>query len=76
MMLSANKYQLFVSNKCCCCDKILSHLKKENITITTINIDNEAVNLPFSLTILPALVKEKKLISYGFDDIITQLKRA
>ncbi len=75
-MLSTFKYQLFISNKCCGCDQILGHLKKENISVTTINIDNEEINLPFSLTILPALVKENKLISYGVDDIIQQLKRA
>jgi len=73
-MLSSSEYQLFISDKCCCCDKILNHLKKENISITTINVDNEGINLPFSLTILPALVREKKLIGYGVDDIIKRLK--
>ena len=75
-MLNTFKYQLFISTACCGCDQILGHLKKENISVTTVNIDSEETNLPFSLTILPALVKEKKLISYGVDDILQHLKTA
>jgi hypothetical protein len=72
-MQSTSQYKIFVSNKCCCCGKILDYLEKENKQISTINIDNDKYYLPFSLLILPALVKEKKLISYGADDIIKHL---
>jgi len=73
-MPHTKSYQLFVSNRCTCCDKILSYLKDEKIIIPTTNVDIEEYNLPFSLTIFPALVKEKQLISYGCDDIINHLK--
>ena len=74
-MTFSSKYQLFISDKCCCCDTIIDHLKKENISIETINITTEDYELPFSLLIFPALVKEKKLICYGTDDIIKYLKK-
>ena len=70
-----NSYLLFVSNKCASCDKILNHLNNEKMDIQTINIDIEEYNLPFSLIILPALVKGKKLIGYGCDDIIAYLNK-
>ncbi len=73
-MLPENKYQLFISNKCTCCDKILMYLKREKITVKTINIDEEDYNLPFSLIIIPALVQEKRLVGYGADDIMSFLK--
>ena len=68
-----DSYHLFVSNKCSCCNKILEYLKAEKITIKTTNVDEEDYNLPFSLMIVPALLKEKKLVSYGCDDIISSL---
>ena len=74
MMVDSSKYQLFVSSKCSCCDKVLNLLRKENISVPIINIDEKETGLPFSITILPALVKEKKLIGYGCDDIINQLQ--
>jgi len=74
-MESLSSYHLFVSNKCTCCDKILNYLKTEKISIETTNIDEEEYHLPFSLIILPALVKEKKLIGYGCDDIIANLEK-
>ena len=73
-MTPLSQYQLFVRTKCSCCDKILNHLDSKKIAIPTINIDNENYSLPFKLMILPALVKEKKLIGYGCDDIITYLE--
>jgi len=76
MKQNSSQYQLFVSNKCCCCDKVLEQIAKEKISVLTINVDDGEVLLPFSLTILPALVKGEKLIGYGVDDIIKHLKRA
>ncbi|PCJ27834.1 MAG: hypothetical protein COA97_02545 [Flavobacteriales bacterium] len=75
-MSNTSKYQLFVSNKCSCCDKIVDYLKRKKISISTINIDKEDYTLPFSLMIFPALVKEKKVVSYGCDDIIIRLNIA
>ena len=75
-MVNSSKYQLFVSSKCSCCDKILNLLKKEAISVPIINDDEKKADLPFSITILPALVKENKLIGYGCDDIIIQLQLA
>ena len=74
-MRNINSYQLFVSNRCSCCDKILNYLKSENITIKTTNIDEEKYSMPFSLTILPALVKGNQLVSYGCEDIISNLEK-
>jgi hypothetical protein len=74
-MPNINSYHLFVSNKCCCCDKIITYLKKEGISIKTTNIDYEEYNLPFSIMILPALIKEKKLIGYGYKDIISNIEK-
>ena len=76
MMVDSSKYQLLVSSKCSCCDKILTLLKKEDISVPIINVDEKETDLPFSITILPALLKEKKLIGYGCDDIINQLQIA
>lgn len=73
-MSKTSEYQLYVSTKCSCCDKILALLESEQIVIPTINIDNEEYRLPFKLMILPALVTQKKLVGYGCDDIIKHLK--
>ncbi|MBL4594637.1 MAG: hypothetical protein JKX68_12600, partial [Flavobacteriales bacterium] len=37
------------------------------------NVDKENHHLPFSLVILPALVKEEKLVAYGCEDILSHL---
>lgn len=66
-------YQLFISNRCNCCDKVVSYLKTHQIPIETVNIDEQKYSLPFSLVILPALIKENKLVGYGYDDIISKL---
>ncbi len=66
-------YQLYVGNQCKSCENIISFLKQNNITITVINIDEEEYNLPFSLMIVPALVKNNRLIGYG-DDIKNHFK--
>ena len=73
-MSNINSYQLFVSAKCDSCNELLNNLKTRNINIATINIDEDDYSLPFSLMIFPALVLDNKLMSYGCNDIITQLK--
>ena len=45
----------------------------EDTFIVPPNIDEEDYQLPFKLMILPALIKEKKLIGYGFNDITKHL---
>ena len=72
-MFNPTKYQLFISNKCCSCDEILNLLKKEKIKVPSTNVDKENHHLPFSLVILPALVKEEKLVAYGCKDILSRL---
>lgn len=67
-------YELYISNRCLSCTKLTEYLKKHRINVKTINIDEEKYNLPFSLMILPALIKGKKLIGYGYKDIITRLE--
>jgi arsenate reductase-like glutaredoxin family protein len=74
-MTSSNKYQLFISNHCSSCAKILTKLEEENINVAIINIEKDQYDLPFKLMIIPALVKERKLISYGVTDIINQLNQ-
>lgn len=70
-----SKYQLIINNSCGACIKILTELKKEEITIQTVNIDIENYALPHPLLIFPALLKDDKLISYGAKDIIAHLKQ-
>lgn len=72
-MLKSNTYQLYISNQCTCCVKTLNYLSSKKIKIETVNIDEEDYQLPFKLMILPALIKEKKLIGYGFNDITKHL---
>lgn len=72
-MLNKNKYQLYISNQCSCCTKVINYLNAKKISINTINIDKDNYQLPFKLMILPALVKENKLIGYGFKDITKHL---
>jgi len=60
-------YRLYVGDNCCSCNNIEQFLNKNNITIPIINIDKEEYDLPFSLMIIPALVKNEKLIGYGPD---------
>lgn len=66
-------YQLYVSNNCDGCHKVMAELQKENIEVRTVNIDQEEFNLPFSPIILPALVRKNKLVGYGVNDIIKVL---
>lgn len=68
-----SNYQLYVSNNCTGCKKLLHQLNQQNITIKTINVDEDGYNLPFPLIIFPALVKKEKIISYGTKDIIAHL---
>ena len=75
MEQSASSYRLFISNNCRGCEYVLEKLRLLNITIAIINIDKEDTNLPFSLMITPALVKDDdKLVGYG-PDIVNYLKR-
>jgi len=73
-LLQTSLYQLYVGNQCKGCEKIITFLHQNNINITIINIDEEDCNLPFSLMIVPALVKDNKLIGYG-DDIKNHFKK-
>lgn len=66
-------YTLFIGDNCLGCKQILSKLKKLNININVININSENPKLPFPIIIVPALVKDDKLIGYGAD-IITYFK--
>jgi glutaredoxin-related protein len=74
-MTPSIQYQLYVSNKCNCCDKILAKLEEDEINIETINVDTDDYNLPFTLMILPALVKENKLVGYGYKDIVRYIDK-
>ena len=70
-----NNYQLYISNNCGGCNKVVSLLKREKITVPTINVDDENYSSSFPLLIFPALVKNDKVISYGAKDIINHLKK-
>ena len=75
-MTTSAKYQLYIRTTCSDCDKILIDLESQKINVPVINIDNDDYQLPFNLAIFPALVMDKSLISYGYDDIISCLKTA
>jgi predicted thioredoxin/glutaredoxin len=62
-----NSYQLYIGNNCCSCEKIIDYMKEKNISTSVTNIDTDDYDLPFSLMIIPALVKDEKLIAYGPD---------
>lgn len=70
------KYQLYISDTCPSCDNVLKKLQEHKIDISTVNIDTENNQLPFKLMVIPALVKENKLISYGCNDIIASLSNS
>ena len=72
-MSTISSYQLFVSSGCSDCDKILAFIKAKNINISTTNTDNDEYQLPFSLVIFPALLLNGKLVSYGYEDIVSKL---
>jgi len=73
-MNSLNSYQLYIGNDCCTCKKVQQFLKNKHLSITTFNIDEDTYNLPFSLMIIPALIKDNKVIAYGYD-IISNLQK-
>ncbi len=73
-MKKLSSYQLFISSACNCCDKVIHQLKHDKLDITTVNIDKDTYQLPFSVMMLPALIKEEKLIAYGANDILKHLK--
>ena len=75
MITNTHSYQLLIRNKCTCCEDILKHVQSEKSNIPVINIDEQEHNLPFSIAIFPALILDKKLVSYGCEDIIARLKQ-
>lgn len=62
-----SNYTLYVDNNCSSCKKIQQYISENNILVKTVNIDNENYDLPFTIMIIPALVKENKLLAYGPD---------
>lgn len=70
-----NNYTLYVDNNCSSCKKIQQYILENNMSVATVNIDEENYDLPFSIMIIPALVKDKKLLAYG-PDINSILDRA
>lgn len=68
-----SSYTLFIGNNCSGCKQILDKLKKLDVNVVIINIYEEKLNLPFTLMIVPALVKNDRLIGYGID-IVKYLK--
>lgn len=74
MKETQSTYRLFISNNCRGCEQVLEKLTLLNINISVVNVSTEEVNLPFSLMITPALIKDDKLVGYG-PDIVNYLKR-
>lgn len=75
-MNSLSKYRLFISDSCDSCNHTLLKLKENNLNVSTVNIETEKYQLPFKLMVIPALVKDEKLISYGCDDILASLNHS
>lgn len=75
-METLGKYQLYISSTCKSCDNVLHKLEEHKIDVSTINVDTEKYQLPFKIMIIPALVKDEKLISYGCDDILASLSHS
>ena len=70
----SNRYTLYVGNNCCSCKNVKHYINKNKLKISIVNIEDKEYHLPFSLMIIPALVKSEKIIAYGAD-IIKHLKR-
>jgi len=62
-----DNYTLYVDNNCSSCKKIQLFISENNIIVNTVNIDEESYDLPFAIMIIPALVKDNKLLAYGPD---------
>lgn len=72
-MTAKDTYQIFIGDNCPSCEKVISFMKMKGLDIAVVNIDHDtSYELPFSLVIVPALVKNKELKAYGVD-IITHL---
>ena len=69
-----NSYTLYVDNNCSSCKKIQQYIKENNILVNIVNIDEETYELPFTIMIIPALVRNKKLLAYG-PDILSILEK-
>ena len=70
----SDRYTLYIGNNCCSCKNVKQYINKHKLKISIINVEDKEYQLPFSLMIIPALVKSEKLIAYGAD-IIKHLKR-
>lgn len=75
-MAALRKYQLYISSSCKSCDTVLNKLKEQKIDVSTVTIDTENYQLPFKIMVIPALVKNEKLISYGCNDILASLSHS
>lgn len=73
MKKQTSPYTLFIGNNCSGCKQILEKLNQLDVDVKIINIYEETPNLPFALMIVPALVKNNRLIGYGID-IVKYLK--
>lgn len=75
-MAVIEKYQLYISTNCHSCNKVLLKLRENKMAVSIINIDTDNYHLPFKIMVIPALVKEKKLMGYGCNDILNLLPKA
>lgn len=62
-----NNFTFYVDNNCNRCKKVQQFITENNLSINTINIDEEDYDLPFPIMIIPALVDGEKLLAYGPD---------
>lgn len=63
------KYNVFIRNQCCSCVDVIQYFNNSNLPVRIVNLDEESIDLPFKIQIVPALVQDERLLAYGSDII-------
>lgn len=72
--MSDKIYQLYTSNHCIACTKVIQEIELLNLSnLEIINTDKDSRQPPHNLLVYPALLKQQNLLAYGLD-IIAYLK--
>ncbi len=59
-------YTLYISDHCASCDRAVQYLEEKQVHYQTVNLNQEKER-PLNVMIIPALLKDGKLIAFGPD---------
>lgn len=59
-------YTLYISDHCASCDRAVQYLEEKQVHYQTVNLNREKER-PLNVMIIPALLKDGKLIAFGPD---------